>query len=134
VLVDRGDRDDPSGRPRGDHPLRRGLGAGDRAQDVDADRLLDVLQRRLQERPRVAAAGVVDEHVEPAERVGQLVDDAGGRGRVAEVEPAHFGTASGGAHLLGGPGRPVLVGAPHDADVVAGLGERHGGGAPDSGV
>src|SRR3954471_10702410 len=134
VLVDRRDVDDPPAAAGGDHPPRGGLRAEERAGEVRLEDVTPRAERDLEERRRVAGARVVDEHVEPAERLGEVVDHRRAILRGAEVEPADLGTAARPAHLVGGLVRAGLVGMPGDADVVAVVRERDRGLAADAGV
>jgi hypothetical protein len=134
MLVDRRDVDDPPSVAGGDHPPGRLLGDQERAGQVDVDHPLPLLQRQVDEIGGVARAGVVDQHVEPAERVGEL-SRSRGRGRERQqVEPADLGPAAVRLDLGRGLARSLLVLVPGDPDVEATAGERNRGGLADAGV
>jgi hypothetical protein len=80
----------------------------------------------------VARAGVAHEHVEAAERLGQLVDHVRRGREVGEVEPAQLGAAPGSLDLRRRLAPTLLVAVPGDADVEAGAGERDRGRLPDT--
>jgi hypothetical protein len=64
--------------------------------------------------------GVVDQDVDPAEGLGQLVDHVGGLGQRGEVDVPDLGAAAQRAHLLGRGLGGLLLAVPGDADVAAG--------------
>lgn len=80
-------------RARSDHPARGRLGSEERAGEVDVERVAPLGGVELQKRGVRARAGVVDEHVETTERLGELVDERLDRLAAREVEVAHLGDA-----------------------------------------
>jgi len=74
----------------------------------------------------VAGAGVVDQDVDAAERLGQLVDPVGRVRERRQVEAAGLGAAPAALDLARGLVRAVLVRMPGDADVEAVVRKRHG--------
>jgi hypothetical protein len=134
VLVDRGHVDDAPAASLRDEPPRRRLRADERTGEVNLQHVAPVRQLDIEKRRGVAGPGVVDEDVQPAERVGELVDDSrAGRG-VAEVERADDRLGAGVADLGRGALRTGLVAVPRDPDVESALGEQHGGRPADAGV
>ena len=93
-----------------------------------------VVQAELEHRRAVPGAGVVDEDVDAAERVRQLVDRGGPADVRLEVHPARLGADAVALALGERLARVLLVAVPGDPDVEAALGEQDGGGAADAGV
>ena len=81
-----------------------------------------------------AGRGVGDEHVEAAERVGELVDHGVGAGDRGEVDLAVLDAHALGLALGHRLAQVVLVGVPGEAEVEAAARERDGGPAADAGV
>jgi hypothetical protein len=132
VLVHRGDVDDAPRRARGAHPPGRLLGARERADQVDLDDVAELRDAELVPGAGIARARVVDEHVEPAERVGELADDPRAVLRRPQVEVTHLGAAPERADLLRGALGAVLVAAERDPEIESLLGQAHGGGLADA--
>ena len=56
------------------HMLERALRCDERAAQIEVDHAVELLERRLLEFLRDRSAGIVDEHVEPAQSGDRLVD------------------------------------------------------------
>ena len=107
---DRRDVDDgpaAGGQQVGDGRPDEGVGGG----HVEVERLLQEPGRRVEQWPGHRAADVVDEHVDPAERLGRGVGEAGDRVEIGQVGRDDDGPATGrldlrrhGAELFLGPG------------------------------
>jgi len=110
----------------GDHHPPDGLAAQEDAGQVHVDDLLPAAQRRVLDGVGPGRAGVVHQHVDAAEAVAGLGDEAGhvvGGGDVAgEPRAAHAALA---LEVGGGPLAALAV-ASADDDVRAQLGERVG--------
>ena len=74
------------GRPAATSRFAAACGADERAGEVDVDDALPLGELHLEERRLAAVARVVDERVEAAELVRQLVDGPGRAGQVVQVE------------------------------------------------
>ena len=119
--------------PRPAATIRRAARCAQRNGAVEVDRQdrAPLLVADLQERRRRARAGVVDEDVDAAESVRQLVDDVLRARQPGEVEVGELGPSARRAHELGGLLAHLLVAVPGDADVAAEIGERDGDRAAD---
>jgi hypothetical protein len=92
MLVHGGHIDDPPAAALFDHPLGGGLRAQERSAEDQVQRALPGLEVELQERRHQPGAGVVDQRVDPAERVHQLLDRPRVSGKaLVEVHPARLG-------------------------------------------
>ena len=91
MLVDRRHRDQAAAAPLVGQAPRRALQAQERARQVEVERAAPVVQAELEHRRPVARARVVDEHVDAAERFGELVDDRRLADVGLEVHPARLG-------------------------------------------
>jgi hypothetical protein len=134
VLVHRRHVDDAAAPALLHHSPRRSLGAEEGGVQVDVERVHPVVPRELEKGSVAARAGVVDEDLDAAERLRELVDHVGGRGKLGEVEPPHLRAPPLRFDLARGVPRAVLVLVPGDADVVAGARELHGRRLADAGV
>ncbi|KAF0648181.1 hypothetical protein K701_19905 [Streptomyces fradiae ATCC 10745 = DSM 40063] len=134
VLVHRRDVDDPSAAALVDHAAGGVLGAQERSGEVHVEDVPDGLVGDVEEGGRGAGAGVVDQHVDPAQLPREVVDGVCRAGQVGQVHPGDGGAAAVRPHLLGGVPGALLVGVPGDADVHALAGEPDGGGAADARV
>src|SRR5262249_40405031 len=105
-----------------------------RTVEVDRERLTPVVVAELDEGRLARHAGVVDEDVDAAERIGQIVDDFGRAGKLRQVEPAHLAVPAGALDLACRRTGTRFVAAPRDADVEAVTRERDGGRLADAGV
>src|SRR4051812_21743544 len=134
LLVDARDVHDAPAAAGGDHPARRALGADERRVEVDREHLAPLVVGEVEERHAGPRAGVVDEDVDAAERVGELVDDVGRLGQLVQVDVGELGPPAGRPDQLGGLLAHLLVAVPGDADVAAEVGEGDGDGSPDAGL
>jgi len=140
-LVDAGDVDDHAGRARPQEPADRLTGAQERAPQVDGQDLVEVGAGQLVRRPGDLDAGVVDQHVQPAELGGRLPHQADGVVLLGDV-PAdeHVADAvlpklaDAGVDLLLGVGGLLRVAQVVDGDVGAVGGEPHGDRLADAGA
>ena len=116
-------------------------GAQERAAQVHGQHAVEVRARELLARPRDLDAGVVDEHVEPAEALGGLADhahdvvlvgDVAADEHVAHALLAHLAHAR--VDLLLGVVRLLGLAQVVDRDVGAVLGEAHGDRLADPGA
>src|SRR5205085_11532354 len=126
VLVHAGDVDDPTASPGGNHPPRGALQAEEGTVEVRGKDLPPGAVVQVQQGRRVPGAGVVHQDVDPAQRLGHLVDDVGRLGEPGEIEVPDLGPSPEGAHLLCGGLPRGLVPVPGDADVAALLGQGDG--------
>ena len=96
--------------PVGDHVRDRGLTGEERRPHVDRHRLVEQRLRDARVCPGRHHAGVVDEHVEPAQPRQRLGDHARARAGLAEVDDA-LSTAvpSGRARTVASSSGPIAV-------------------------
>jgi hypothetical protein len=80
VFVHASDVDDPSAVTGGDHSPGGALQAEKGAVEIDGQHLRPGGEVEVQQRGGGVGPGAVDEHVEAAEGVGQVVDDGAGVG------------------------------------------------------
>ena len=110
-----------------DHCGEQGVGEFDRGDQIDLDEPPDRVDGHRRERPGMAEAGVVDQHVDPSEGIHRLVCEPQAvrrRGEVRDQRPP--------ADLAGDVGSACHVAAVHQ-DPSARRSETDRGGAADSG-
>jgi hypothetical protein len=139
--VDAGDVDHHPRRAGVQEPADRLAGAQERAPQVDGEDLVEVGAGQLVRRPGALDAGVVDQHVQPAEPGGRLPDHADDVVLVGDVPldeqvadallPDPADTV---ADLLLGAGGLPRVAQVVDGDVGAVFGEAHGDRLADAGA
>jgi len=123
--------DDAPGAGR-DHGPRRGLRHECAALEVDAEHAVPLGFGHLQEVDPREDPGIVDQHVDPAERRDGALHDSLADRDAADITLDQRGVATDGAHP-GGNGFGIrLVVQPVDRDVVAGRREGQGAGGPDA--
>jgi hypothetical protein len=115
-----------------DHAPRGALTTEESAVQVDGERVPPIFVRELEQGSVPARAGVVDERVDATQRIGELVDDICGGGKVSQIESPQVGPTAVPAHLLGSLASSVLVVMSGDADVEAVEGEADSRCAADS--
>ena len=110
------------------------LHAGPDAAQVDGVDAVEVLGRLVGGVARGDLdAGVVERHVEPAERVDRALDEGGDLVLVGDVAGDGERPMTGGGQLVGGGAKRLLVGVGED-DGGAGAGEGLGGGKAHAGA
>src|SRR6266545_3742146 len=100
---DRGQVDDGAAAALG-HVQGRGAGTAHRAHDVDVERLAPQLVVALEEGDDGEHAGVVDEDVEAAARLGDAIEGGVDAGGVGDVDEGALGRAARYALADGGGG------------------------------
>src|SRR3954471_8060464 len=138
-LVHGRDVDDAAPATQLDEAAGRALRAEESSVEVDRKRLAPVVPAEVEEALALAEPCAVHQHVEPAERLGQLVDHAGRLRQLRQGELPHLGTAVELTHFGGRrpgarPRRAALVVMPGDADVVARARELDGRCLADAGI
>ena len=116
VLVHRRDVDDPATVPLRDHPSRGPLRADEGPVEIHRERLAPVRPGEVDEGRAARRARIVDEDVDAAERVRQLVDDVGAVGHLDQVEAAHLALRAGRLDLARRLPRTGLVPVPRHPD------------------
>jgi hypothetical protein len=133
VLVHARDVDDPAPAATGDHPAGRALGAQERTVEVRREHLAPRLVAEVEDPVHVPGSGVVDQNTQPAELLGERVDDVGGvrTGQILADDEAALAALL--DPLPGVPGAGV-VGMERDAHVESFRRQRLGRGFADSGI
>jgi hypothetical protein len=132
--MDRRHVDDRSAPTLLDHPPGRRLRGNKRGGQVHTDYPVPFLQADVDERLARSIPGVVDQHVDSAQRARQLVDRPRGSPDRVEIELPGLGARAGSFDLLHHALGTLLHAVPGQADVEAGRGQRDDRGAADAAV